>query len=297
MALIDLSQIKGGKEILGAIDKINGRTIITDVYPSVTQGQTVFPLNQVPNSSVINFLVNGVTYKEGKGYFTINRSTRQLTWTFTEASGGFDIEPEFEISAVYEIGSNLMTPPTFPINIQGKIGLDVTLTYSADAEWESKITQIKRDSNPASTSQYTIQSGKIILKSAFFTGSVNSIPITISANGYDDVRFNLVITKNAALVWSTNSPVTVGEKLVMTATTKMVGAPSGLISITDMDGGFVGFLISGDYTYTNDEKIIFSIPWDVLYRKDVRAGNDYKISYTGGTHHEESTPVVFRYNE
>lgn len=67
---------------------------------------TSWVLNDTPNDVKVKMFVNSLTYIEGK-HLSVNRATKTVTWTFTEAQGGFDIDVTLadEVMFEYFVGS------------------------------------------------------------------------------------------------------------------------------------------------------------------------------------------------
>ncbi len=76
---------------------------VTDVVDdsSTTLEQEDFVLSEVPNATPVVMFVNGVRYKE-TAHFTVDRVLKTLTWTYTDASEGFDMAAGFDISIKYK---------------------------------------------------------------------------------------------------------------------------------------------------------------------------------------------------
>lgn len=202
MVLISLSQIKGGTELKSAVEKIKGRIFITDPYVP-TAAQTVFTLSQIANSEPLTLHVNGISYAEGKGYFTVDRAGKSLTWTFTEAKGGFDMESGDEVSAHYETDKlvnpvTLKAAPALVADSTDNYATQVIdITFADDADWRSAITSVKL--NGISTQSFSVQSGKISMLVGAFHGT-GSYTIAVEANGYTLASLNQQILPTPAPV-------------------------------------------------------------------------------------------------
>lgn len=80
-------------------DNINSRLLYQgDIYVPKTQvftltdsAVTSFVLNEAPNDGKISLNINGIVYDEEAEAFTVDRSTKTITWTATAANGGFDL--------------------------------------------------------------------------------------------------------------------------------------------------------------------------------------------------------------
>ncbi len=128
MAMIDFTQIKNGKNV---VDQVNGLVAKTDVVDEAHAGTgtpaddkvlseaavearlstvkagfsrhaedevvlegasatTEFNVSCVPTDDKLVLSVNGVVYVEDK-HFTVDRSAKKVTWMYTAANGGFDL--------------------------------------------------------------------------------------------------------------------------------------------------------------------------------------------------------------
>lgn len=76
---------------------------VKDVSDSITaaNGQTIFPLSEVPNDTKVYAIVNSLRYEEDVD-FTINRAGKSANWTFTAAAGGFDMVAGYSVVFVYK---------------------------------------------------------------------------------------------------------------------------------------------------------------------------------------------------
>ncbi len=129
LAMIDLSQIKNGRSVATQIDGlVNVNDVVTTITGSsvvasddkvmseamveqklsttasnmarhdadvvaITSAAAVvteFSLGCVPTNDKVRMSINGVDYVEGK-HFTVDRAQKTVTWTYTAANGGFDI--------------------------------------------------------------------------------------------------------------------------------------------------------------------------------------------------------------
>jgi hypothetical protein len=61
-----------------------------------------FSIRYVPAIGNLRFYINGILYDEGDHYH-LDRANKKITWLFTKAEGGFDIEPHYKLLAVYDI--------------------------------------------------------------------------------------------------------------------------------------------------------------------------------------------------
>jgi hypothetical protein len=85
-----------------------------------TAGQTVFTLTKegmvapevLPDGQEfkVYVFINGVRYRETKA-FTVDREAKTVTWTFTDANGGFDIEADFSVEIAYVTATEVVVPP------------------------------------------------------------------------------------------------------------------------------------------------------------------------------------------
>ena len=128
MAMIDFNQVRNGKNV---VDQVNGLVAKTDVVNAEHAGvgtpaddkvlseaavearlstvkagfsrhaedevvlegasaTTEFNVSCVPTDDKLVLSVNGVNYTEDK-HFTVDRSAKTVTWTYTAANGGFDL--------------------------------------------------------------------------------------------------------------------------------------------------------------------------------------------------------------
>ncbi len=146
MALIDFSQIKGGKQVLtdiaGKFEKANvvktttdrsaadyefsdervlSEAMVEQKLASVTASQakhvddtiilnaslgsavTTFTCSAVPTENKLIMVMNGINYVEDDDTLSVNRETKTVTWLFTAANGGFDINAALtdEVHLVY----------------------------------------------------------------------------------------------------------------------------------------------------------------------------------------------------
>ena len=128
MALIDITQIKGGKAVVDQVnnlvaksdvvttekvgvgapadDKVMSEAAVVQRLETVqagfsrqaedevvvegAQAVTEFTTSCVPTDDKLAMSVNGVFYVEDK-HFTVDRSTKKVTWTYTATNGGFDL--------------------------------------------------------------------------------------------------------------------------------------------------------------------------------------------------------------
>ena len=128
MALIDFTQIKGGKAVVDQVDNLVAKTdVVTtenvdsavasddkvmseaavearlstvqagfsrqaedEVVVNGAQATTEFSTSCVPTDDKLAMSVNGVVYVEDK-HFTVDRSAKKVTWTYTATNGGFDL--------------------------------------------------------------------------------------------------------------------------------------------------------------------------------------------------------------
>lgn len=146
MALIDFSQIKGGKQVLtdiaGKFEKANVVKTTTDrsaadyefsdervlseamveqklanvaasqvkhvddtiiLNASLGSAVTTFTCSAVPTENKLIMVMNGINYVEDDDTLSVNRETKTVTWLFTAANGGFDINAALtdEVHLVY----------------------------------------------------------------------------------------------------------------------------------------------------------------------------------------------------
>lgn len=91
--------------------KLNTSTsYITDTFDTLIDKQTVFNLSHVPTDKLVACYINGIRYFENT-YFTVDRTTQAIdgnkgyqptvTWLFTSAKNGFDLDSNFEVVFEY----------------------------------------------------------------------------------------------------------------------------------------------------------------------------------------------------
>jgi hypothetical protein len=74
---------------------------VIDTLTFVPTNPTQFILRDIPDDKrTVELEVNGIGYDENDA-FTVNRLSKILTWTFTDANGGFDLQANFLIQAKY----------------------------------------------------------------------------------------------------------------------------------------------------------------------------------------------------
>lgn len=66
-----------------------------------TANQTSFTLTKKPTANLVKLLVNGLYYVENKE-FTVNRTTKKVTWTYTSSNNGFNFEATDSLLFEYE---------------------------------------------------------------------------------------------------------------------------------------------------------------------------------------------------
>lgn len=212
MSLISLSQVQGGMELKSIIENLGERVIVTDHITPV-EGQVEFNLSRIADSNKINVLINGVAYIEGKDYFTINRRLKLLTWTFTSAKGGFDIESSFDVQIHYEkdtsIDESIVLDPPNPYNYShGPISVRDTLwlqfTAAGYQDWIagiSSISYVNEGENPyypgevsgtlVKGTEYTLETtgsrGNINIRTVAAKLKPGSHTFTIKSVGYKDL--------------------------------------------------------------------------------------------------------------
>ena len=122
MKLINLRQVAGGQNLISQVNDlvkslsdVNTRigTLQKMVFPvkdpidltGLTASEVNFTLTNEPNKQPVELDINGLIYKEDDA-FTVDRSTKKLTWTFSDASGGFDIDSYLsdKMIAIYYTG-------------------------------------------------------------------------------------------------------------------------------------------------------------------------------------------------
>ena len=89
---------------------------------------TQFTLAQVPNTMLVEMLINGITYVETKD-FTVDRATKIVTWTATAENEGFDITTDVtnEVELTYHVGE--LVDNTTTVTILHADSLPTTGTY------------------------------------------------------------------------------------------------------------------------------------------------------------------------
>lgn len=265
MSLIDLRQIKGGMELKTAIEKVKGRTIVTDTQ-TPTDRQTVFAISQYPNLEAIIVRVNGVTYAEGKGYFTVDRVGKTVTWIFTDAANGFDILAEFEVNVVYEVDKLNGEPPIIikdaPVLTADSTlnywGHDIELTFTSDPVWEAAITDVKVDGVKATG--YSVSSGKVLVPGPHFP-SAKTFSVTVTATNYKDAQVSQEITAGVAPTLTADTTDNdVNHEIAITYPTNSDWKDH----ISGINYG-VNALIPTEYDVTQDGVITFPIPTVAKY--------------------------------
>ena len=130
MKLINLRQIDGGQALLSQVNDlvsklgdVNSRitALQNTVFPvkdsidltKLTASEVNFTLANEPNAQKVELNINGIIYEEDDA-FTVARPTKTLTWTFDNASGGFDIDKDLAefITAKYYTGVLLTNEST-----------------------------------------------------------------------------------------------------------------------------------------------------------------------------------------
>lgn len=109
--LINLRQIEKGLELQNdvailkkSVDQLSSLTHKIEVIKVTgNESQTVFALSGKPADDKVILLVKGVNYMEGIA-FTVDRDAKTITWTATEADGGFGISDDWvtHIIAIYK---------------------------------------------------------------------------------------------------------------------------------------------------------------------------------------------------
>jgi hypothetical protein len=109
--LVDISAI--GSSIKGAILNLQNEINTLNGTVSVVTGfrdhnvindsnPTIILLSFQPTTTKeVVLYINGVDYEENNE-FTVNRTTRTITWVFTSINGGFDLDDTLDIYSVYD---------------------------------------------------------------------------------------------------------------------------------------------------------------------------------------------------
>jgi len=96
------------------------REATDDVAVEGSQATTEFDLSCVPTDDKVRLVLNGVEYVENK-HFTVDRSGKKVTWTYTAANGGFDVNEALadEVKIVYLTRQS--AAPMVRTNIMGMV--------------------------------------------------------------------------------------------------------------------------------------------------------------------------------
>lgn len=62
-----------------------------------------FELKYIPPDHGVRLFINGVFYDEDSGYFLVDRENRKLYWMWDSSQGGFDLQPFWKYTALYNI--------------------------------------------------------------------------------------------------------------------------------------------------------------------------------------------------
>lgn len=117
-------------------------TSLTDIRKAVTKQIDIIDLTTVaddtavaeftltgePSDQIVTMVVNGLSYVEGEGAFTVDRATKKATWTATAANGGYDIDNTDKVRFEYFVGT--FVDPTQNLT---------TVKYVSEAEVTKKI--------------------------------------------------------------------------------------------------------------------------------------------------------------
>lgn len=109
--LINFRQIEKGVQLQndvaslkGSVEQLNNLIERMEVIDVSGEGaKTAFTLSGKPTDDKVILLVKGVNYVEGIA-FTVDRDAKTITWTATEADGGFDISSDWvnRVIAIYK---------------------------------------------------------------------------------------------------------------------------------------------------------------------------------------------------
>ena len=208
MALIDFTQIKNGKTV---VDQVNGLVNRSDVVTTTTGSSVVasddkvmsealveqkisevtagfsrhaedvvavegsaavneFDLNCVPTDDKVRLSLNGVIYTEDK-HFTVDRSEKKVTWTYTASNGGFDLNEALtdSVKLVY-----LTREPAMPVVRTHVLGMVLVQEGNRTGTW----VRVDRDFNtvPFDAAHGTWAGMKQVMNETY--GEFTEIPIT-----------------------------------------------------------------------------------------------------------------------
>ena len=83
------------------------------VTAAVASPVTEFTLANVPSKKLVNAVINHLVYHEGED-FTVDRVTKKVVWTNTEAAGGFNIDSELTDAVRFEYFFKVAGTPVDP---------------------------------------------------------------------------------------------------------------------------------------------------------------------------------------
>ncbi len=120
-------------------------------------GQIDFRLREIPDKKPVILWINGVRYIENK-HFTVDRNRTvivgdskqvvpapQLTWTFTDAKGGFNLykEDEFDIEAQYNIRTEVAAISPLPYYTEASLELAADDRKMKEEQWKEAVELAK----------------------------------------------------------------------------------------------------------------------------------------------------------
>lgn len=88
-------------KIIDDIDKDMYNDYI-DTIPFNVYSPNVLEIKHIPAERNLRLYINGVFYYENVHYY-LDREGKKIVWLFTREKGGFDIEPYFKLTAIYDI--------------------------------------------------------------------------------------------------------------------------------------------------------------------------------------------------
>ena len=120
-------------------------------------GQIDFRLREIPDKKPVILWINGVRYIENK-HFTVDRNRTvivgdtkqvvaapQLTWTFTDAKGGFNLykEDEFDIEAQYNVRTEVAAISPLPYYTEASLELAADDRKMKEEQWKEAVELAK----------------------------------------------------------------------------------------------------------------------------------------------------------
>ncbi len=208
MALIDFTQVKGGKTVMNQVNNLVAKTdVVTaekvgvgapaddkvmseaavvqrletvqagfsrqaedEVTVEGAQATTEFSTSCVPTDDKLAMSVNGVVYVEDK-HFTVDRSGKTVTWTYTAANGGFDLNEALADSVKFVY---LTREPAAPIMHTHVLGMVLMQEGNRTGIW----MRVDRDFNavPFDATHGTWAGMKQVMNDTY--GEFTEIPVT-----------------------------------------------------------------------------------------------------------------------